>query len=386
MHIHRRERVQERRLPTPPWVNNNEVLREEVLKAVEKRYYIGPGNRDHVPGQTSQERFARIRQIERMHLKRWLVVLQRLRERYRTEPEETRPEATQLQNVDTQCCLMQRGIVAITAAVVYFYYHLGYSSVEVAQELHLKPPHVRQILARLLHAASGISQINWAKPPRSGPDFDLMMQWHREGMPLNELTTRLRLLGYDPLKVSTVYRVLENTKQAHFQKLVEQVAEAESIFARIPLKKPRTAEHRKKLSDNHKIRWASPGFRDATVDAMRAVGKRRPYKPRTAEHRAKLSAAVAASYATGKRGRSVPPEIVAKRSVGQKSHWATLTPERRAERAASIRAGWARRKAAGKVAKPQSPEARAKQRESLKASWARGAFANRKPPRKRKFV
>jgi hypothetical protein len=168
-------------------------------------------------------------------------------------------------------------------------------------------PHVRQILARLLHSASGTSQrAQWARPPLSGPDFDLIMKWRSEGMPLDELTLRLRLLGYSPLKLSTVHRTLENIKEAHFQTLQERVAEAESIFARIPLPKPRTPEHRAKLSANAKVRWL-------TIAAMRAVGRRRPIKPRTLEHRAKLSAAMKASYAAGKMSRSVTPEIRAKR-------------------------------------------------------------------------
>jgi len=389
MHVHRREAVQERRLPTPEWVNNVDAFREEVLKFCEKRYYLGPRNQAHVPGLTSQERFARIKQIERMHLKRWLVVLQRLRERYRTEPEETRPEERQLQNVDTQCCLLKRGSVAITVAVVYFYYHLGWDSVAVAQELHLKPPHVRQILARLLHSASGIPQVpysqrirgpraKWATPPSSGPDFELMLQWHSERMPLDELTTRLRILGYDPLRLSDVYKALENAKLAHFQKLQEQVASAEFIFSRIPLKKPRSAEHRRKLSEGHKARWMDPAFREKTIAGMRRHGKgtrRSPY--RSVEHRAKLSVAAKASYASGKRSRTITPETRSKQSESLRARHAATTPERRAEINANIKASWIRRRAEGKVPKPHTPESIARARQGIAAAWARGAYAKR---------
>jgi hypothetical protein len=267
MHVMRRERVQERRLPTPPWVNNNEALREEVLKACEKRIYLTTRN-VHLVGGTHQERYATIKQHERMRLKRWLEILRKLRARYKTEPEATKPGLEiQIQNVDTFCCMLKRGSVEVTIAVVHFYYRLGWNSVAVAQELNLKPPHVRQILARLLHSASGIpqasSQPKWVAPPRSGPDFDLMMKWHSEGMPLDELTLRLRLLGYDPLKISSVHRALENAKETHFQKLVEQVAEAEGVFARV-----RRVVVQAKRSASIKASWSDPAKRAARVNPM----------------------------------------------------------------------------------------------------------------------
>jgi hypothetical protein len=234
MHVYRHNVQQDRRLETPAWANNDVELREAVLKFCEKRLYLV--HKSEIPELTHQERLVRIRETEQIHLNRWRKILGKLRQRYKTEPETTKPSLdTEIQNADTQCCLLKRGNVAVVLAVIHFYYRLGWNSVAVAQELRLKPPHVRQILARLLHFATyGASQMRGASPPLSGPDLDLMMKWHRDGMPLNELTTRLRLLGYDPLKMSTVHRVLEQTKEAHFQKLQEQVAQAESIFARIP--------------------------------------------------------------------------------------------------------------------------------------------------------
>jgi hypothetical protein len=327
MHVQRRERVQERRLLTPLWVNSNEALREEVLKACEKRLYLT--ERNHIPGQTHQERFARIRQTERVHHKRWLEVLQNLRERYRKEPEETRPSEIQLQNVDTQCCLLKRGSVAVTVAVVHFYYRLGWDSVAVAQELHLKPPHVRQILARLLHSANGTSQIKYTSPPRSGPDFDLMLKWHGEGMPLNELTTRLRLLGYDPLKASTVHRALENIKEAHFQKLQEQVAEAEAVFSRVTgivkYSKPsaRIVKYPKR-SAALKVAWVDPVKRAARAATMKVVQSR-------PDVNAKRSASLKAAWAKpgAREGRSLinkesqnRPEVKAKHQRRAKARWA----------------------------------------------------------------
>jgi AraC-like DNA-binding protein len=360
LHIDRRPLQQERRLETPPWVNNNELLREEVLKACEKRLYLDERCRAYIPGQTHQERFARIRQTERMDLKRWLETLRKLRERYRTEPKETRPEEIQLHNVDTFCCLLKRGSVAITVAVVHLYYRLGYNSVEVARELHLKPPHVRQILARLLHSARGVSQIKWATPPRSGPDFDLMMQWHREGMPLDELTLRLRLLGYTPLKVSTVYRALESTKLAHFEKLQEQVAEVEAIFACIPRIRKRPRWNKERMAFIHSCRSNGMTWREiAPKTGYKDPGQLAHAYKFFLKHPHDLEESKGSiSYIT--KRANARPEVQAARSAGVKASWVTrrttgkatwrwkhkrvVTQEYREAMRAVMLASWARRK------------------------------------------
>lgn len=363
LQIMRRPLQQERRLETPPWVNNNELLREEVLKAVEKRLYLDERFRNYIPGQTQQERFARIRQVERMWLKRWFETLRGLRERYKTEPAKTKSELEiQIQNVDTQCCLLKRGNVAITVAVVHFYYRLGYNSAEVAQELHLKPPHVRQILARLLHSARGVSQIKWAHPPRSGPDFDLMMQWHSEGMPLDELTLRLRLLGYTPLKVSTVYGALENVKLAHFAKLQEQVAEAEAIFARIPLARKRPRWNKERMAFIHSCRSNGMTWREIAPKAgYKDPGQLSHAYKFFLSHPHDLEENRGSISAITKRANA-RPEVQAARSAGVKASWVTrrttgkatwrwkhkrvVTPEYREAMRAVMLASWARRKAA----------------------------------------
>jgi hypothetical protein len=359
MHFEHRKVQQERRLPTPPWVNNNELLREEVLKAVEKRLYLDERCRNYISGLTQQERFARIKQTERFQIKRWLEKLRGLRERYKTEPVKTKPELeTQMQNVDTFICLLKRGNVAITCAVVHFYYRLGYNSAEVAQELHLKPPHVRQILARLLHSASGVSQIKWATPPRSGPDFDLMMRWHREGMPLDELTLRLRLLGYTPLKVSTVYRALESTKLAHFEKLQEQVAEAEAIFACIPRIRKRPRWNKERMAFIHSCR--SNGM------TWREIAPKTGYKdPGQLAHAYKFFL-------------KHPHDLEeSKGSISYITKRANARPEVRAARSAGVKASWVTRRTTGKATwrwkhkRVVTPEYREAMRAVMLASWKR---------------
>ena len=45
--------------------------------------------------------------------------------------------------------MTQRGHAELIAALVYLYYRMGYTSVDCAEALTLKPPHCRQILSRL---------------------------------------------------------------------------------------------------------------------------------------------------------------------------------------------------------------------------------------------
>lgn len=196
MHVNRRESVQERRLDTPSWAVNNIELREVLLKFCERRFYLEAGRRAHVPGLSQEQRFARIRQIEQSNAKRWEHICREHRERYKTEPEERKAKlAIQLQNADTQVLLSRRGNMAMAAAVVYLYYRLNYDSVTVASTLRIKPPLVRQFLARLHNAASG--QIYHSPNPK----------WQR----LREFRAELQ-------RVKKLWRAVKQTTEQHYRK------------------------------------------------------------------------------------------------------------------------------------------------------------------------
>lgn|GEM_PF-2726948 len=160
MHTVRRKQRQERRLDTPSWAVNDGELCEVILKFCERRVLMSR-NPAHVAaaaaGLTQTERIDRIRQIELKRATDCERNLMGLRERWKSEPEARKPQLEiQIGNMDTQLRFLRLGNLAIAAGVVYLYYRLGYTSVEVAQELKIKPPHVRQILARLHNAASGV--------------------------------------------------------------------------------------------------------------------------------------------------------------------------------------------------------------------------------------
>lgn len=65
-----------------------------------------------------------------------------------SEPKQRKVLAELIENVDTQICISERG-ASIAVAVLHYYYRLGMDSVGIAQLLHLKPPHIRQLLYRL---------------------------------------------------------------------------------------------------------------------------------------------------------------------------------------------------------------------------------------------
>ena len=157
MRVHWRESRRQRRLDTPSWATNDAELREVLLKFCERRVLVSLKRVAAVAGLTQEERVNRVRQLELMRAKECEQNLIALRQRWKTEPEETKPKLeTQITNFDTQLRDLRRGNLALAAGVVYFYFRLGYHSVEVARELGIKPPHVRQILARLDLAARGI--------------------------------------------------------------------------------------------------------------------------------------------------------------------------------------------------------------------------------------
>jgi len=67
---------------------------------------------------------------------------------------------TEIQNRDSQLCIIERGVGAVVAAIVYMYFRLGYDSVEVAEQLRLKSPLVHQViwkLARLRRSSERIA-------------------------------------------------------------------------------------------------------------------------------------------------------------------------------------------------------------------------------------
>lgn len=183
MHVQRREKTQERRLPTPKWAVRNDWLSELLVVYLEERFYVRPNS-----SLTLIERLAVARAAaefyapyKRQLLENWLEDYHNLCINGRRDLTDEEAIAVfislkaidgqlpldadvareylakkklhdleiQIQNIDTDIVLTERGHAEVIAAIVYLYYRLGWDSVTCAEQLGLKSPHIRQVLARL---------------------------------------------------------------------------------------------------------------------------------------------------------------------------------------------------------------------------------------------
>jgi hypothetical protein len=183
MHTLRRARVQERRLPTPKWAIRDEWLRLLLVVYLEERFYCRPApdldltvrldlarksalyyaprKRElldqwiddyHTITQTQLHEFSDDEILEAFlglrEIKGQLPIDVSLARDYLTNKKLHNLEI-QIQNIDTDLVLTDKGHAEVIVSVVYLYYRLGWDSVTIAEELGLKSPHVRQVLARL---------------------------------------------------------------------------------------------------------------------------------------------------------------------------------------------------------------------------------------------
>jgi hypothetical protein len=183
MHVARREKVQERRLPTPKWAIRDEWLRELLVTYLEERFYIHDTNCFDLSERLKIARAAAVAYEPRKRelLSAWLQDYHTISTKGRADLNDEDAIQTfaslkeiggqlpmdadvarsylsakklhdleiQIQNIDTDIVLTERGHAEVIVAIVYLYYRLGWDSVTVAEQLGLKSPHVRQVLARL---------------------------------------------------------------------------------------------------------------------------------------------------------------------------------------------------------------------------------------------
>ena len=123
-----------------PWAFCDTTLRELLLTYLEHRFYLRPE-----PGDSLDTRLERIEAAAKAQYALTAARLQKYVRAYRDA------DAVQVQNHDTRLVMTQRGHAEIIAALVYLYYRVGFTSADCADALGLKPPHVRQILARMAH-------------------------------------------------------------------------------------------------------------------------------------------------------------------------------------------------------------------------------------------
>jgi hypothetical protein len=171
MHVQKRQQARERRLKTPQWATNDRELRELALRYSETRLYL----HDHTG--TFEERMSRIKAAEKTQITNLSAKLDKQVLNYHREmtegsasPERLDLLAEHLQGLDSTIAFLQRGSVLMTLAVVFFYYRLFYDSTLVANELGIRPPHVRALLARLhttaiAHLGYSADEGHWRRRP-----------------------------------------------------------------------------------------------------------------------------------------------------------------------------------------------------------------------------
>lgn len=186
MHVYRRKDMRERRLPTPLWAMKDDLLRRLLVTYLEQRFYLTTDPTCSllerlIFGQRRAEEYAT---DKRIRLRELVTEYQKLRSggfttmsdaevvilfaslpenyhdgvgqtalpdwsRWYLEAKVLAGLERQIQNLDTDLVLTERGHGSVIAAIVYLYYRMGWDSVEVAEYLTLKPPHIRQVLSRL---------------------------------------------------------------------------------------------------------------------------------------------------------------------------------------------------------------------------------------------
>lgn len=175
----------ERRLPTPRWAVNDELLRLLLVCFLEERMLHTDSNHlwSYWKKVAEQPLESRLKIAQENLLKqrpRQSGTLDGLCQEF-VQADSSRRQQLQLQiqNLDTFLRYTEKDAgLAIIASVVSLYYRYSADSVGVGIELNLKPPHVRQILSRLFETARKLAALD----PRfiDGASGWYQRRWNRQ--------------------------------------------------------------------------------------------------------------------------------------------------------------------------------------------------------------
>jgi hypothetical protein len=154
MHQDRRSVKQVRRLPDPDFATDLSKLKPLVVAICETQLYIAHRNRPFDETKSLTERLEEIARCATARLPDQRKVLDALLARHYEgqrsgmSREELRSIEIQIQNVDTRILILPR-LAAVITSILYRFYFLGYSSVEVCRDLPgVRPQMVRQLCRR----------------------------------------------------------------------------------------------------------------------------------------------------------------------------------------------------------------------------------------------
>ncbi|HEV2521984.1 MAG TPA: hypothetical protein VGT24_06345 [Candidatus Acidoferrales bacterium] len=160
MHCYTRKQSGERRLPTPQWALNNELLQQVLTEFMERRACV------RNPNFSLRERLALAIEGVKKQRPYYQATVDRLSGEFRQCKDEARRAELQqeIESLDTFLRMIaNNGGAGTIAAVVYLYHRRKLDSVGVATELGLKSPHVRMLLYRLARCWKSIQN---PKPAR----------------------------------------------------------------------------------------------------------------------------------------------------------------------------------------------------------------------------
>lgn len=142
-----------RRSETPEWALSDALLREVIVAYLEQRAHIR-----RITGTTGQ-RLQYAAAALRERIPKMNAALDSLCRKYMEETDSARKRALQIEieGLDSAIRVANRG-PSVLAAVAYLYFRVGLCSADVAAELELKPPHIRQILHRMNEIAEELSR------------------------------------------------------------------------------------------------------------------------------------------------------------------------------------------------------------------------------------
>ena len=138
--------------PIPRWAKDDVLLRKVIIAYLENTVVNGRYGRRLYPELTDAERLENARRRSKEEIFPMRCQLVGMINRYNkmgADDPRFNNFAEQIQNVDSRIQCLERGLDVIATAVSYMSYRLNYTSVQIAEELKLTPPHVRMILHRL---------------------------------------------------------------------------------------------------------------------------------------------------------------------------------------------------------------------------------------------
>ncbi len=134
---------------SPSWTLNDKPLRAVLVRYVESRAgFVKPNIGSEVERmQRAQAKLQQLRPEKEAVLTRLARIYVRMKNSG-ADKSALQQHAIQIENLDTQLLITEK-IAAKALMIVNLYYRVGMNSVEVGQEVNLKPPHIRIILFRL---------------------------------------------------------------------------------------------------------------------------------------------------------------------------------------------------------------------------------------------